>query len=125
VSAPSDEVWRQLFDQLRQTDPTCPAGYVPDLHLEFLESFGRDAPFASVIRDAEPQEFALLRLRHRAFRLVDLQPQLLGQEPAHRGHHSFTSAVAADVDVAVVRVTAQAVTPSGQLLVEIIEHEIA
>src|SRR5467141_5361584 len=75
--------------------------------------------------DAEPQELALLRLRHRALRLVDLQPQLLGQEPAHRGHHSFTSAVAADVDVALVRATATAVTPSGQLLVEIVEYEVA
>ena len=29
---------------------------------------------------AEPQEFTLLRSRHRAFRLVDLQLQLVGQE---------------------------------------------
>ena len=26
------------------------------------------------------------RSRHRALRLVDLEPQLVGQEPAHRGH---------------------------------------
>src|SRR5438445_13756685 len=93
--------------------------------VEFVEGFWRDAPLAPVIRDAEPQELALLRSRHRAFRLVDLQPQLLGQEPAHRGHDSFTGAAAANIDVAVVRVTAKAVTPSGQLLVEIVEHEIA
>ena len=35
------------------------------------------------------------------------------------------SPAAADIDIAVVRVAAKAVTPSGQLLVEIIEHEIA
>src|SRR6266481_553256 len=102
-----------------------PAGLVPDLRLEFVESFWRDAPLAPVVRDAEPQELALLRSRHRALRLVDLQPQLLGQEPAHRGHHAFTSAAAANIDIAVVCVAAKAVTPLGQLLVEIVEHEVA
>jgi hypothetical protein len=34
-------------------------------------------------------------------------------------------ATAANIDVAVVRVAAETVTPSGQLLVEIVEHEIA
>src|ERR1700730_10089938 len=86
-----------------QADPPCPAGLVPDLRLEFVESFWRDAPLAPVVRDAEPQELALLRSRHRALRLVDLQPQLLGQEPAHRGHHAFTSAAAANIDIAVSR----------------------
>jgi hypothetical protein len=30
VAAPSDEVWREVLDQLRQADPPCPAGQVPD-----------------------------------------------------------------------------------------------
>jgi hypothetical protein len=30
-----------------------------DLRLEFVEGFWRDAPLAPVIRDAEPQGFAL------------------------------------------------------------------
>src|SRR5271163_1200597 len=102
--------------------PPCPAGHVPDLRLEFVEGFWRDAPLAPVIRDAEPQKLALLRSRHRTLRLVDLQPQLCGQEPAHRGHHPFAGADAANIDVAVVRVTAETVTPAGQLLVEIVEH---
>src|ERR1700731_2335374 len=96
-----------------------------DLRLEFVEGFWRDAPLAPIIRDAEPQELALLRSRYCAFRLVDRQPQLLGQEPAHRGHHPVTGAAAANIDIAVVRVAAKAVTPSGQLRVEIVEHEIA
>src|ERR1700731_922839 len=125
VAAPSDEVWRQVFDQLLYADPPCSAGHVPNLRLEFVESFWRDAPLAPVVRDAEPQELALLRSRHRAFRLVDLQPQLLGQKPAHRGHHPVTGAAAANIDIAVVRVAAKAVTPSGQFRIEIVEHEIA
>src|SRR5271163_3541349 len=93
--------------------PPCPAGHVPDLRLEFVEGFWRDAPLAPVILDAEPEELALLRSRHRAFRLVDHQPQLLGQEPAHRGHDAFAGAAAANIDVAVIRVAAEAVTPVG------------
>src|SRR5260370_699405 len=53
------------------------------------------------------------------------QPQLLGQEPADRGHHPLAGAAAANIDVAVVRVTAEAVPPPGQFLVEIVEHEVA
>src|SRR3954451_16893560 len=68
---------------------------------------------------------ALLWSRHCAFRLVDLQPQLLCQEPAQRGHHAFTGAAAANIDVAVIGVAGKAVTPAGQLLVEIVEHEVA
>src|ERR1700751_5059635 len=93
--------------------------------LNVSRAFWRDTPLAPVIRDAEPQELALLWSRHRAFRLVNLQPQLLGQEPAHRGHNPFTGAAAANLDIAVVRVAAKAVTSSGQFLVEIVEHEIA
>src|SRR6202045_4898052 len=125
VAAPSNEVWREVLDQLRQADPPCPAGQVPDLHLEFVEGFWRDAPLAPLIRDAEAQELALLRSRYCAFRLVDRQPQLRGQEPAHRGHHPLTGATAANIDIAVVRVAAETVTPAGQLLVEIVEHEVA
>ena len=49
VAAPSDEVGPELFDQLRQADPSCPTGHVPDLRLEFIEGFWRDAPLAPVI----------------------------------------------------------------------------
>src|SRR6185295_12525179 len=66
-----------------------------------------------------------LRSSGRATALFGLQPQLLGQKPAHRGHHPLTRATAANIDVAVVRVAAETVTPSGQLLVEIVEHEVA
>jgi hypothetical protein len=96
IAAPSEEVWPQFFNQLPQADPSRPACHIPDLRLEFIEGFWHDAPLAPVIRDAEPQELALLRSRYRALRLVDLQPRLLGQEPAHRGHHPFTGAATAN-----------------------------
>src|ERR1700688_1255146 len=68
---------------------------------------------------------AMRRSRHRTLRLVDLQPQLRGQEPAHRGHDPFAGALTANIDVAVVGVPAEAVTTAGQLLVEIVEEEVA
>ena len=37
---------------------------------------------------------------HRALRLVDLEPQLVGQEPAHRGHNPFAGTTAANINVA-------------------------
>ncbi len=73
-----------------------------DVRLERVECFWRDAPLAPVVRDAEPEELALIWARHRALRLIDLQPELLGQEPAHRDHHPIAGAAAANVDVAVV-----------------------
>src|SRR5271157_3894703 len=63
--------------------------------------------------------------RATAFRLVDLEPQPVGQESAHRGHDPFAGATAANIDVAVVGVPAKAVTASGQFLVEVVKHEIA
>src|SRR5208337_2599274 len=116
VAAPSHDVWLQLFDQLLQTEPPCPACHVSDPPLEFVESLWRDAPLAPVIRDAEPKKLSLPRSRHRALRLVDLEPQLAGQEPAHRGHDPFAGATAANIDVAVVGVPAKAVTARASSL---------
>src|SRR5271154_4922847 len=99
--------------------------HVSDPPLESVEGLWRDAPLAPVIRDAEPKKLSLLRSRHRALRLVDLEPQLVGQEPAHRGHDPFAGAPAANIDVAVVGVPAKAVTASGQFFVEAVKHEIA
>ena len=48
-----------------------------------------------------------------------------GQEPGHRGHDPFASAAAANIDVAVIRVTAKPVPTPAKLLIEIVEHEIA
>jgi hypothetical protein len=56
--------------------------------------------------------------------VVDLEPQFVGQEPAHGSHDPLAGATAANIDVAVVGVPAKTVTASGQLLVEAVKHEI-
>src|ERR1700682_6759757 len=39
VAAPSDEVWREVLDQLRPADPPCPAGQGPACVLNFSRAF--------------------------------------------------------------------------------------
>src|SRR5208283_1764404 len=85
----------------------------------------RSYPTAGGARKRASLPRTLFRSRHRALRLVDVEPQLVGQEPAHRGHDAFAGAAAANIDVAVVGVPAKAVTASGQFSVEVVKHEIA
>ena len=54
TATPTDQVWRQLLDHLLKAEPPCPAGEVAGSRLELGESLWRDAPFAAVVRDAEP-----------------------------------------------------------------------
>src|SRR6516225_8208383 len=49
----------------------------------------------------------------------------VGQELTYRSHDPLPGAATANIDVAVVGVAAEAETPAGQFLVEIVEHEIA
>src|SRR6516164_5594457 len=115
---------REVCDHLLQTDPSRPACEFPDSVSEFVEGFRRYASLAPVIRNAESEKFTFLGSRHRAFGLVDFQAELVGQEPAYRGPHPFAGVEAANINVAVIRVTAEPVTTSSQFLVEIVEHDI-
>ena len=76
------------------------------------------------LQHTEAQELPLLWLRHRAFRLVDLQLEPVGQEPAHAGHDPFAGAATANVDVAVIGIAAEAEASAGQFLIEIVKHEL-
>jgi hypothetical protein len=125
VAAPSNQVWSQLLDDLWQGFPQRPASHVPDPRLECGESLRRNAPLAPVIRDAKPQELPPLWSRHCALRLVDLQFEPGGHESAHRGHDPLAGAATANVDVAVIGIAAEAETPAGQFLVEIVKHKVA
>src|SRR5262249_54602462 len=121
----SNQVRRELFDDLWEGFTPCPASDLPDPRFEFGERLRRYAPLAPVIRDAKTQELPLLWPCHCALRLVDLQLKPVGQEPAHGDHDPLAGAATADVDIAVIGVAAEAVTPPFQFLVEIIEHEVA
>src|SRR5262249_8576255 len=125
VATPSNQIRPQLFDDLWQGFTPCPASDLPDPRFEFGKSLRRDAPFAPIVRDTKTQELPLLWPCHRAFRLVDLQLEPVGQEPAYRGHDPLAGAATAEVDVEVGGVGAEGETPPFQFLVEIVEHEVA
>src|SRR5271169_1442860 len=67
----------------------------------------------------------LLRSCHRTLRLIHLELELLRDESRNALHHPLTRPLAADVDIAVVRVTNKAMSPALQLPVEFVEHEVA
>jgi hypothetical protein len=99
-------------------------GEIPNPLLEPSESLGRDPPLPPIVRETKAQKLSLIWSRHRALRLVDLQPKLLGQEPADTRHHPFAGTMALHIDVAVITIATKSVTTSGQFLVEFVEHDV-
>src|SRR5215472_10816156 len=93
--------------------------------LNLASAFGamrRSLPSFAMLK---PRNFRSSGRATALFRLVDLHLKPVGQEPAHGSHDPLAGAATAHVDVAVVGVAAEAVTPPFQFLVEIIEHEVA
>src|ERR1700679_1392765 len=74
---------------------------------------------------AEPGKLPFLRSRHRAPRLIHLELELLSDRSRNALHHPLTRLLAANVDVAIVRIPNKAMSPALQLPVEFVEHEIA
>jgi hypothetical protein len=62
--------------------------------------------------EAKPEELPVLRLSHRTLRLVHFEFELRGEKPGDAFHHSFSSTLAADVNVAVVGIPDVAMSPS-------------
>jgi len=64
----------------------------------------------------------------RATALFDsftLQPKLGDQEAANTGHDALPSPVTADINVAVICVTAESMAAPGKFPVKLIKHEVA
>src|SRR5262249_3601479 len=109
VAPPADQVTSQRLDQLGQAHAACPTRQFPDSCLETLERLRRDLPLAAIVCDTKAQELPFLGSSHGAFRLVDRKPELGRQEVTHAGQHAFAGPGTANVDVAVVRIAAEAV----------------
>src|SRR4029077_13853305 len=75
--------------------------------------------------EAEPKKLPLLRSRHRALGLIDLQFELLRNESCDALHHPLTRSFAANIDVTVVRVASKTMSPALQLSIQFVEHEVA
>src|SRR5262249_57490490 len=120
----SNQVRRELFDDLWEGFTPCPASDLPDPRFEFGERLRRYAPLAPVIRDAKTQELPLLWPCHCALRLVDLQLKPVGQEPAHGDHYPLPGAPTSGGDSAVIGPAPQAGTPPSPSLAETIDPHV-
>src|SRR2546422_1461946 len=93
--------------------------------LKPFQSLGRNRALdLRTVGKAESEKLPFLRSRYRALALIHLEFELLRDESRDAFHHSLTRALAANVDVAVVRVANIAMSPALQLTVEFVEHEV-
>jgi hypothetical protein len=94
--------------------------------LESIQSLWRDdALDLRTDSKAEPEKLPFLRSRHRALRLIHLEFEFLHDESRNALHHPLTRPLAANINIAIVRVSNKAMSPALQLPVEFVEHEIA
>src|SRR6516162_7998961 len=126
IAAPAPHVRGQLVHCRLDTDALGPARGLPDSPLEPVQRFRRNRALdLRTVREAEPEELPFLRSRHRALCLVDLELQLSCDESLDAFHHPQTRPFTADVDIGIVRISYEAVSPVLQLAVEFIEHDVA
>src|SRR5215475_4836927 len=125
IADPAPHIRGQLFHCRFDADTLGPARDLPGSSLEPFQSLWRDDAL-DVRTDckAEPEELPFLRSCHRTLRLVYLELELLRDEARDALHHPLTRAFAANVDVTVVRITNEAVSPVLQLAVEFVENEV-
>src|SRR5258708_8215482 len=119
IAAPAQHIPSQFFHCRLDADALGPSRDVSDSLLEPVQRFRRNRALdVRTSRKAEPEELPFLRSCHRTLRLIYLELELLCDEARDAFHHPLTRAFAADVDVAVVRITNKAVSPALQLAVD-------
>src|SRR5260370_12402074 len=90
-----------------------PACEFPNSLLEPCHRFRRQAPLRLlVIREAESQEFPFPWSSHRTLLPLHSQLELRREESRHAAHHSFAASPTAAVNVAIIRISCEAVSAS-------------
>src|SRR5262249_39121059 len=84
-----------------------------------------DALNLRTVAETESEKLPLLRSRYRTLRLIHFEFELLRDESLDAFHHSLPCSLAANVDIAIVRVSNEAKAPALQLAVEFVEYEVA
>src|SRR5439155_5280023 len=98
----------------------------PNPFLKPLDGLRRNPPpNHGTVAETESEKLPLLRSRHRALLVVHLELESLRDESRDAIHHSLTRPFAADVDITVVRISNETMSPALQLPVEFVEHEVA
>jgi len=110
---------------LFQTDASRPLRQFPDFLLAAQHGLRRDAPFRFlVVAEAEPQELPLDWSSHCTLGLVHLELEPSREEARDVRHHPLPRPLAADVDIAVVRIPYEVVLAPFQFLVEFVEYDV-
>src|SRR5580704_15068363 len=106
IGDPPRHVPSQLVYSLLHTTPPAPQRDLSDSFFEPFQCLRRNStlrPFLTHI-ETEPQKLPVLRFRHRTFRLIYLEFQLLGDESLHALHYPLPRPLTAYVDIAIIRV---------------------
>src|ERR1700694_2640564 len=115
----------QFLHRRLHADAFCPSRDLPDSLLKPIQGLRRNhALDLRTSRKAEPEKLPLLRSRHRTLRLIYLELELLCDESRDALHHPLPRPLAANVDIAVIRISNEAMAPALQLPVEFVEHEV-
>ena len=118
-----DEAVHLLDHPLQGTVPPVATGDLAQAILGAGQTFAPDAKCAAASQTMA-EELTFPNRGNRALLPVDLEPQPVFQERRHRRHHPLARRLRPHVDVAVVRVPAEAVPPAFQLLVQVVQQQI-
>src|SRR5262249_13839660 len=126
IAAPTSHIRGQSCHCRLQTHAFGVSRDIPNPLLKPFDGLRRNpTPNLRTIGETESEKLPLLRSRHRTLLVVHLELESLRDEPRDAIHHPLTRSFAANVDVAVVRVSNKPVSPALQLPVEFVEHEVA
>jgi hypothetical protein len=110
---------------LFQTDSSRPSRQFPDFLPAAQQGFRSDAPLRFlVVAEAEPQELPLYWSSHGTFGLVYLELEPSREEARDVGHHPLSRPLAADVDIAVVRIPHEVVLAPFEFPIEFVEYDV-
>src|SRR5208283_1614872 len=125
ISGPSPQQRVQVGDHPIQAYPAMSPCQIAHPVLEPSDGLVGDAPSRlRIVRDREAKERSFPRPGDGTLLRVDLELKTSLDEAGHARHDPVAGLFAADVDVAVVRVTHEAVATTLKLAIQFVQHEI-
>ena len=100
------------------------AGYSP---YSILEShYRRNTNFKTIITSSKgkPQKLPLPGPSHGTLGFIHLQFKVLTQEPGDTSQYPMTSTFASDINITIIRIAHEPVSPSLQLTIQSVEQKI-
>jgi len=126
IAAPTPHIRSQFFYRRLDADAFRPSRDLSNPGFEPVERLRRNRALdLRTGREAESQKLSDLRSRHRTLRLINLELERGRDESRDALHHPVTCPLAANVDVAVVRVANKAMASALQFPVEFVEYDVA